>query len=280
MARKPFFRSFDGWWYAQVHVGLKRKQIKLVRGKENQKEAYRAFCRLMAEHEGEIPAPEVLSVAAVCDLFLDHVQRHNHPDTFTQYKYYLQDFCATYGRKMVMELKPIHLSQWLDAHPGWKASRFHAIQVTKRAFAWATSEGVLSKNPFQFVKKPPRQKRERIITPAERTEILSAIRDEPFREFVLAMQETGCRPPGSRQTELKSLSRSRKPWRPQVSVAANGDWFEGVGAGSFALRLRHCKAAWRSKQARHSGVSMNDPFSQVTIKVVFFFSQNEHFVFR
>ena len=36
MPRKPFFRAFDGWWYAQVRVGATRKQVKLVKGKENE----------------------------------------------------------------------------------------------------------------------------------------------------------------------------------------------------------------------------------------------------
>jgi hypothetical protein len=55
MPRKPYFRTFDGWWYAQVRVGTKRKQIKLIKGKENEQEAYRAFCRLLADHDGEAP---------------------------------------------------------------------------------------------------------------------------------------------------------------------------------------------------------------------------------
>jgi integrase len=44
------------------------------------------------------------------------------------------------------------------------------------------------------VKKPPQRHRDRILTPEERKEILAAIRDQPFREFVFAMMETGARP--------------------------------------------------------------------------------------
>jgi hypothetical protein len=35
MSKKPYFRAFDGWWYVQLRVGGKRKQVKLVKGKEN-----------------------------------------------------------------------------------------------------------------------------------------------------------------------------------------------------------------------------------------------------
>jgi len=105
MARKPYFRAFDGWWYAQVRLGTKRKQIKLVKGKENEQEAYRAFCRVIADHEGDAPPPQAMTVAAVCDLFLDQCEKNNKPETFQLYRYYLQDFCETHGRRMVVELK-------------------------------------------------------------------------------------------------------------------------------------------------------------------------------
>jgi integrase len=194
MARKPYFRAFDGWWYAQVRVGAKRKQIKLVKGKENEQEAYRAFCRVLADHEGDAPPPTAMTVAAVCDLFLDQSEKNNKPETFQLYRYYLQDFCETHGRRMVVELKPFHVTRWLDSHPTWKGSRCNAIEAVKRAFGWATAEGLLSKNPIQGIKKPAKGRRDRIVSSEERAAILAAIKDEPFREFVSAMQETGCRP--------------------------------------------------------------------------------------
>src|SRR5258708_5661752 len=61
MPRNPFFREFDGWWDAQLRVGGKRKQIKFVRGRENQQAAYRAFCRLLADTESEIPKAQSLT---------------------------------------------------------------------------------------------------------------------------------------------------------------------------------------------------------------------------
>jgi integrase len=38
------------------------------------------------------------------------------------------------------------------------------------------------------------KRRTRIFTPAEQTEILAAIKDTNFRDFVFALQQTGCRP--------------------------------------------------------------------------------------
>ena len=67
MTKKPFFRAFDGWWYAQLRVGGKRVQKKLVRGEENEAEAYRLFYKLMAQDPASLPEPTNLKVAHICD---------------------------------------------------------------------------------------------------------------------------------------------------------------------------------------------------------------------
>ena len=38
MPRKPYFRAFDGWWYAQINQAGKRKQLKLIKGKDKEQE--------------------------------------------------------------------------------------------------------------------------------------------------------------------------------------------------------------------------------------------------
>jgi len=194
MPRKPFFRAFDGWWYAQITIAGKRKQIRLVKGQENEREAYRSFCRLMAD-EGQIePSSTNQSVATICDLFLEASLRTNQPTTYDWHRYYLQSFCERHGRLISGDVKQFHVAKWLDAHPKWKGSRRHAIAVLKRAFNWAEEQGYVTGNPIRRLKKPAGGKRVRVLSLDERTRILEAIQDEPFRQFVLALQETGCRP--------------------------------------------------------------------------------------
>jgi hypothetical protein len=86
LSRKPCFRQFDGWWYAQIRVGRKRQQIRLVKGEENEKEAYQLFCRLMAEHGGKLPEPVQLQVSTLCDLFLEHSEKQHQPQTHEWYQ--------------------------------------------------------------------------------------------------------------------------------------------------------------------------------------------------
>ena len=50
--RKPYFREFDGWWYAQVRVGTKRKQVKLVKGRDQGRRAYEFVQRTQGQGAG------------------------------------------------------------------------------------------------------------------------------------------------------------------------------------------------------------------------------------
>lgn len=64
--RKPFYRAFDDWWYVQVRIGTKRKQIKLVKGADREDDAWKAFHRVMAQETVEVPQPTTLHVATLC----------------------------------------------------------------------------------------------------------------------------------------------------------------------------------------------------------------------
>jgi integrase len=154
----------------------------------------RAYHRLMATATRELPEADKLQVCTVCDLFLDYSEKHHTPDTYRGYKDFLQDFCEMYGTMLGKDLKPLHVTRWLDAHPGWKGCRRNAVVAVKRAFNWADAEGLLQPNPIKAVKKPPQRHRDRVVSDEERKEILAAIKDKQFREFVFAMMETGARP--------------------------------------------------------------------------------------
>src|SRR5205823_2345455 len=132
-----------------------RKQIKLVKGKENEQAASREFCRVMAQDIGVVPEPTRLLAASVCDLFLEHSQKHHEPETYRWYQSFLQDFCEHHGKLAVADLKPFHVNRWLDAHDGWgPGGRRHAVICVKRAFSWAADEGLIPDSPIRKVKKP------------------------------------------------------------------------------------------------------------------------------
>lgn len=186
---KPFFRKSKNAWYVQ----LGKRQISLG---PNRKEAFESYREILLHERGQVAEPaRQLTVAQVSDLFLDWSSRHNEPQTFEWYRMFLQDFSDQYGGLEGLKLKPFHVTRWLDSHRGWhEATRRCATIAVKRAFNWADAEGILTPNPLKHVKKGPPKRRERILTADERQQILDGARDQAFREFVQALQETGCRP--------------------------------------------------------------------------------------
>jgi integrase len=186
----PWYRTSKNAWF----VELGGKQIRLAKGKDSEKLAFEAFYRLMAVRPENLPPADKLTVATLCDLFLDHSKKHHSPDTYDSYRYFLQAFCNSHGRELAAFIKPFHITRWLDGHPAWKGGRRHAVMSVKRAYSWADKQGILTPNPVRNVEQDPVRRRTRVLNKDEQAEIIAAIRDEPFRELVFAMLETGCRP--------------------------------------------------------------------------------------
>src|SRR5437868_6363630 len=104
---KPWFRASKNAWF----VELGGKQIRLAKGREAEKEAYQAFYRLMALKPEDVPPPDKITVARVCDLFLEHSRRHHAADTYANYRHFLQAFCDAHGRLLAATLKPFHVTR-------------------------------------------------------------------------------------------------------------------------------------------------------------------------
>ncbi len=189
---EPWYRTSKGAWYVQIG----HKQHRLAKGPKEatQKAAFDAFYKLMATRPENLPPSDKITVALLCDLFLEHSKKNHSADTYTLYHYFLQAFIDAHGRLAASEVKPFHVTRWLNEHPKWKASRRHAALAPKRAFAWADKQGILSPSPLRALEVEPNNRRTRVLTREEQTEIIAAIKDEPFRNFVTAMLETGCRP--------------------------------------------------------------------------------------
>ncbi|MFO0849857.1 MAG: site-specific integrase [Gemmataceae bacterium] len=200
---KPWYRASKSAWYVEHHF----KQVRLGDHPEGAPPPRKtkagwnppppildAFYKLMATGAKTLPKPAQVLAAVVCDLFLDHSQKHHSPDTFKNYRHFLRSFCQRCGRTPAAELKPFQVTRWLDAHPKWKGARRHAVVAVKRAFAWAEQEGLIAAHPLRTLKAGRAKRRTRVLSPAEIGEIMAAIRDQPFRDFVRAMLETGCRP--------------------------------------------------------------------------------------
>lgn len=218
---KPWFRKATNSWYVEIagrqqplgkHPDGCQPPRKGKNGWNAPPEIMTAFHRLMAADPVTLPKSQEIQVAQVCDLFLCYSNKHHKPETYNWYRYFLQTFCEQFGTLLVADLKPLHASRWLDSHETWKGGQRNAVIALKRAFNWAEAEGVIAVNPIKNVKKPLQRHRDRILTPEERIAIQEAIRDEPFRQFVFAMQETGARPGEVRRVTADNVNLELGIW--------------------------------------------------------------------
>jgi len=196
MQAKPFFREFDGWWYIQTRKGGKRRQVKLAKGRENEAAAYERW------HELGTSKPEIVEageVVALLDQFLDHCKTETSDATFKWYLYFFKAFKSWLTQEDlaldVSDLIPAHITNWLKAEKKWsKSTKNGAVRAIRRAFHWLDEEGHISRYPLKGLKAPPRGRREIIVSPEKFAEILAAISDQQFKDLLVFVYATGCRP--------------------------------------------------------------------------------------
>ena len=198
---KPYFRKQRQVWAVQIGG----RQISLG---TDRKEAFAEYHRLMASEGRPVVASKV-TAHELCDLFLDHVQRHKAAATYEWYKNFLQSFSDHQGRVEAKKVLPLHVSAWLDAHESWgQSTRRGAITAVKRCWAWATEEGRLAANPLAKIRRP-KQTRRVGITEEGSAAILATMPPGPLRDFIDAMIATGCRPGELVSVESRTVDLKR-----------------------------------------------------------------------
>ncbi|MCA9185697.1 MAG: site-specific integrase [Pirellulaceae bacterium] len=186
---KIWFRKDTGWWMITI-AGRKHRSAK---GRENKDEAQRKFHELMAvRHEPvHVATPRV---ADLVESFLAYSQKRCAPDTYRNHRYYCQRFAEACGPRLVSELKPHHITWWMDKQSTWNQTTEHnARRLAHRVMSWGVEEGLIPSNPLKGMKIPPGKIRQRSLTPEEFKAIMSKAHG-PFRILVWSLRQTGCRP--------------------------------------------------------------------------------------
>jgi integrase len=195
---KPFHRADRDLWYVQI----RGKQHNLGRDKDD---AFRRYHQLMQAPE---PVESTLAVGII-DGFLEWTREHRAARTYDWYKAHLQSFINSLVNKQIAtdELRPFHVQQWADAHSSWGPSyRRGAIIAVQRAFLWAEKLGHIDKSPIRYIEKPKAERRDNPVTPEVYAEMLSHIKDQPFRDLVDFCWATGCRPQEARHIEPRHVN--------------------------------------------------------------------------
>ncbi len=221
---KPFFRTARDAWYVQ----LGSQQLRLCPGPRSaatEGAAWEAFHRLMAARAAAdnsavsataAPGPPQtgLTVGELFEKYLDWCRRHREPRTYDGYLWHLQRFCdhlKTARTLPAAALRPFHVVEWLDAHPGWGPTyRRNATAAVQRAYNWAAELGHLPHSPVRGIKKPMPGRRESFVAPEDWGRIRDSYRPaDPFRLFLEFCWETGARPQEARAIEPRHVHLDR-----------------------------------------------------------------------
>lgn len=190
-----WFRKDVGWW--MVTVG--GRKVRLAAGRANRAAAERKFHELMAVRPE--PAEAITArVADVVEAFLEWAKIHLSDDSNRNYIWYGQSFSEHAGFVPIVNLKPFHVTQWIDERRWSGTTERNARRSIHRAFSWATEQGLIPKNPLHGMKCPRAAVRSRIMSGNEFRSLLRGS-DADFKQFLFALQQTGARP-----KEVRSLT--------------------------------------------------------------------------
>jgi integrase len=202
-----YWREREGWY---VTVGGKRKLLAKGPRAETRKAAREEFHRLMLARGRPVEMQgERMTVLDVFDLYLDHAKGQaargeKEQDTYSAYKKFLVSASKSIGSIRVAEVQQKDFLRWVD-RPTWKSTMRHsALTVAKLAFGWAKTVGHVRENPLAGMEMPRPNVRTAIPTKEQVEKILAAAWGQPFRDFLLALRETGCRP-----SEIMTLTSDR-----------------------------------------------------------------------
>lgn len=213
----------QGPWYAQVDG----RQVRLVDGTATKDDAWKVLKARQAELKaGRRPAAATggVSTGDVLRLYVLHTIRAVKKGELTakcrdDYAFFLDSAIEAFGGRLLADLVPHHVTEWLDnnlpgttrkdrrgrARKGWgTTSRNKAVGIVGQALAWAKAAGHTTVNPLAGMARAQPGRREEVLTPAQADAILATVTCPRFRDLIVALRETGCRP-----GEVYSLTADR-----------------------------------------------------------------------
>lgn len=216
---QPWFRENRNTWY--VTIDGVQHNLRTA----DKSEAFDRWHKMMSNRdETRLPTAE-FPVANVLALFAEYCEKHNSKSTYEWYRRFLHSFLRTIPKTQVTEqLRPFHVTRWLDANQTWGASsRRGAITALKRAFNWAIQQGYLEHSPIATIQKPRETRRETTLTNEQRQLIFDEAGDQNFRDLLILIQETGCRPQEVRCVEARHVELQKELWVFPVAENKTGD---------------------------------------------------------
>lgn len=147
--------------------------------------------------------------------YLAWCQKHRAPRSTEWYQGHIENFLkflADNSSIPASDLKPFHVSEWVDSHSTWGDTyKGGAIVAIKRLYNWAVELGYADINPIAKLKKPQAKRREIYMTPDDYQQILGLVKKgDPFRDLLLTVWLTGCRPQEVRHIEPRHVDLDKE----------------------------------------------------------------------
>jgi integrase len=216
------------WWNRQkgtwcTELGGKRRT--LAKGKGNRPAAERKLRELLKEQRLLADVNGAISVAGLCDLFLEDAKQTLEQSTYKSYRYSLQKLVDSHGEKLAHTIAPLDIAKFLrnlqsTLNP---TSQTIVLRSTQRCFNWGVENRLIPPHNLGRIRKPKPLRRERFLTDAEFQLILRSCHGEnghraaaPFRRFLFAMEWTLCRP-----SELAALEWKHIHFDQHVAILEN-----------------------------------------------------------
>jgi integrase len=236
---RPRYRDDRGFWFAQIDG----RRVILARGKKNLPAAREELRRRLAEGGRKASAPEDRLVGEVLEKRLDWILAHQRPNTAKDATWYLNQIAPTFGRARVSQLKPHQVLEWLDSKRTWSPmTRRHALTIFKAALSWGAKVGLISESPLRAMERPPVTTRPLCSGRAVLDQVLPWVRSAEFRDYLVVLAETGCRPSELSRLEAGHL---RHDARAAVLVEHKTD-----GKTGRARAIYFTERAWPLVSAR------------------------------
>lgn len=156
-----------------------------------------------------------LTFVELSNKFLAWCKSHQSPRTHEWYANYLNMFTAYPGIVDIemMDLKPYHVQEWIDSHGEKWGNNYRggAAVAVKRVYNWAEEQGYVDNSPIKKLKKPPATRRKIYMKNEDYEAVLRLVApDDSFRDLLIFVWVTGCRPQEVRHIERRHVFLDRK----------------------------------------------------------------------
>ena len=194
------------WWNKRTKAWvteIDRKRITLAKGRANKKIAKDKLDELLCERALLAQVNGSISVAGLCERFLEDAQEHLSPATYESYKYACQKLVDALGTRPAHSIKPDDIAGFSRSLKKTlnDTSRAIVLRSVQRCFNWGTETRLIPQHELGKIRKPRPKFRERFVTDDEFQTLLRSTNSSrndrlgaPFRRFLLGMEWTGCRP--------------------------------------------------------------------------------------